>query len=82
MSAPDNFQFPQYRKIPNGKSFYKISNPKLFEEIQLIGNLKRHYTIEAKQYPEMLRIQDMLHLETPFLSANETEWVELMSFIK
>lgn len=82
MSNSHPIEFPQYRKIINGKSFYKINDSKLFEEIQLIGNLKRHYIIEAKQYPEMLRIQDMLNLEPPFLNMNESEWIELSSFLK
>ncbi len=82
MNTPDNTQFPQYRKLSNGKNFYKICSPKLFEEIQLVGNLKRHYVIEANQYPEMLRIQDMLSLEAPFSVVNEAEWVELYSLLK
>ena len=53
--------FPQYRKLSNGKAYYKIVNERNFEEIQLIGTIKMNYKIEAKQYPEILKIQDMLH---------------------
>jgi len=54
------YTFPQYRKSPNGLNWYKIISEKEFVEIQLIGSKKAVYTIVAHQYPEMLRIQDML----------------------
>ena len=52
--------FPQYRKLSNNKVFYRISNDKYFDEIQLIGSRAQLYRIVANQYPEILRIQDML----------------------
>ena len=39
--------FPQYRKLVNNKSFYKIIDERNFEEIQLVGRLKNKYFIEA-----------------------------------
>ncbi|HRO75467.1 MAG TPA: hypothetical protein PLP27_04905 [Crocinitomicaceae bacterium] len=68
--------FPQYRKHKNGKNFYKINHAKHFDEIQLIGTRKLHYTINANQYPEMVRIMDMLNLEEPFVLSDEKEWSE------
>ena len=52
--------FPAYRKYKNSKTFYKIINENSFEEISFIGEKAFLYQIEANQYPEYLRIQDML----------------------
>lgn len=67
-------KFPQYRKLNNEKHFYKIIDSRTFEEIQLIGTKIKKYTIEATQYPEMVRIMDMLNCEPPFVLADEKEW--------
>jgi hypothetical protein len=67
--------FPQYRKLSNEKSFFKILNNSTFQEVQLIGKKKLFHTTEAKQYPEMLKIQDLLQLaDTFYLESNEAEW--------
>ncbi|MBA2610479.1 MAG: hypothetical protein H0U95_00815 [Bacteroidetes bacterium] len=55
-----DINFPVYRKYKNNKSYFKIIQPNLFEEIQLIGNKKTIKQIEAKQYPEMLFIRDLV----------------------
>lgn len=60
--------FPQYRKLSDGKSWYKIENERNFIEIQLIGSKKIIHLVEAKQYPEMLRIMEMLDLSMPDIS--------------
>lgn len=76
-----NNDFPYYRKMSNNKSFYKIIDDKTFEEIQLIGSSKKHYIHNAKQYPEMLRIHDMINLnEGYFLELTENEWDLLIPF--
>ena len=58
--------FPQYRKLKNGKAFYCIVNNLHFTEVQLIGEKRLKHEIEAKQYPEKLRIMDMLACAEPF----------------
>lgn len=70
-------KFPQYRKLSNGKHLYKIIDDKNFEEIQLIGSKVKHYKITATQYPEMVRIMDMLNVVSPFYFSSEEEWSEL-----
>ena len=65
--------FPQYRKLSNGKSWYKIENERNFIEIQLVGSKKFVHLIEAKQYPEMLRIMEMLDLSMPDISIVSEE---------
>lgn len=63
--------FPQYRMIKERKVYYKIISAKEFIEISWIGDKQFTYKIEAKQYPEMLRIMDMLNFETPYEALTE-----------
>ena len=64
-------EFPQYRKLENEKSHYEIRDNRHFIEKQIIG--KQVFTIEikAKQYPEILRIQDMLNCAEGFLLSTK-----------
>ena len=39
--------FPQYRKLVNNKSYYKINSDRIFEEIQIVGSKKYHYLFEV-----------------------------------
>lgn len=71
-----NTDFPQYRKLSNDKTFYKILSDRLFEEVQLMGTKVLRYSVEAKQYPEILKIQDMLQLEEPYLIISEEEFTQ------
>ena len=66
--------FPQYRKISNNKSFYRIDSERSFYEIQLIGSKCFLYQTEAKQYPEIIRITDMLSLSEPFVESAAEEF--------
>lgn len=55
-----DINFPVYRKYKNNKSYFKIIQANLFEEIQLIGSKKTIKQTEAKQYPEMVFIRDLV----------------------
>jgi lysyl-tRNA synthetase class II len=68
------FRFPAYRKLPNNKSFYRIDDDKNFFEIQVIGNKSFLTQTEAKQYPEIIRIADMLSLSEPFIESSVEEF--------
>jgi hypothetical protein len=59
--ASQDINFPVYRKYKNGKSYFKIINAKLFEEIQIIGSKRVVKLIEATQFPEMSFIHDLIH---------------------
>ena len=69
-----SMNFPQYRKLMNDKSFYRIDSERSFYEIQLIGSKCFLYQTEAKQYPEIIRIQDMLSLSEPFVPSSIDEF--------
>jgi len=66
--------FPQYRKLSNHKSFYKIVSKEVFEEIQLVGTVRFKTQITATKYPEILRIKDMLDGVAPFEISTEAEY--------
>ena len=75
--------FPQYRKLVNEKAFYKIVDNRNFEEIQLIGSKKILFQLCATQYPEILKIDDMLNLTTEnYVYSSENEWDELILLIR
>ena len=65
-----NTHFPQYRKLSNGKTFYKIVDERTFEEIVLMGEKRMYFKTVADKYPEMLRIKDMLELERPPIASH------------
>lgn len=62
--------FPVYRKYTNKNTFFKILSENEFEEISSIGNQPVIYHIVAEQYPEKLRIKDMIQ-------CNDDIWVEI-----
>ena len=68
-------KFPQYRKYKNIETYFKIISEKEFEELSLFGNKFVKHLILAKQYPEMLRIMEMLNCE-----AGIWEVIEAVSY--
>lgn len=70
--------FPQYRKLSNDKVFYRILDDDHFDEVQIIGTKAQMRHISATQYPEKLRIQDMIHYSIDgFVPSNEQEFNSL-----
>ncbi|MES2555605.1 MAG: hypothetical protein V4604_05605 [Bacteroidota bacterium] len=67
--------FPQYRKLDGFKRYYEILDERTFVEVAVINDTITRQTVEAKQYPEMLRIKDMLAQEWNFtlMEAGEIE---------
>lgn len=65
--------FPQYRKLEGFGRYYKIADERSFEEVSLINGTIHRSFIEAKQYPEMLRIQDMLNESWSFRTMSDEE---------
>lgn len=69
-------KFPQYRELKGFNRFYKIVDDRNFIEVYFIGTKVMSHEIEAKQYPEILRIQDMLKCESPFVEITEEEFLK------
>lgn len=59
-------EFPQFRKLKNGRSLYKITAPNQFIELQQIGSKWFLYTFDVRQFPDLLRLNEMLSCQTPF----------------
>jgi hypothetical protein len=75
--------FPVYRKFSDNKNFYKIHSPKNFLEIKLMGKYYFKNEIEAKRFPEILLIDDMIKLEVgAWIAIDESEFEEYYSFIE
>lgn len=53
-------EYPQYRKYKGLETWFKIISDKEFIEIKQVGEKCVQHTVIAEQFPEMLRIQDML----------------------
>jgi len=66
--------FPQFRKLSNEKVFYRIRDDRNFDEIQLIGMRAMWFSMEAKQYPEILKIQDLLRCTEGVLPSKQEEF--------
>jgi hypothetical protein len=56
----EDINFPVYRKYKNNKSYFKIINPLLFEEIQVIGTKKIVKRTEVKLFPERNFVHDLV----------------------
>ncbi|MFT5859400.1 MAG: hypothetical protein ACI865_001501 [Flavobacteriaceae bacterium] len=74
--------FPQYRKLVNEKSFYRIVDGRHFDELQLIGSKAVLHELYAEQYPEMLRIKDMLELAEGYLTSSQSEFEVLLKSVE
>jgi hypothetical protein len=70
--------FPQYRRYTNNLSWFKIEDERHFIELQFIGEKVLRYEVHATQYPEMLRIRDMLTYELPGLEPLSPELFEAL----
>ena len=69
-----DLNFPQYRKLSNEKSHYEIRNERHFIEKQIIGKQVFTIVIDARKYPEILRIQDMLACTDGFVPSSDAEY--------
>lgn len=55
-----NVEYPQFRKLINGKSYYHIESAESMHEIQLLGKSWQEHHLKAKILPERLHISDVL----------------------
>lgn len=73
-----DIQFPQFRMLSNKKSYYKITVERHFQEIQISGSRKNVFEFHATQYPEMLKIKDMLEcLDGIYVEISAETWQEM-----
>lgn len=65
--------FPIFRKLTDFNRFYKIESGELFVELSFINTQPIYQTIQATQYPEKLRIQDMIACAFHYVEMSEEE---------
>ena len=65
--------FPIYRKLDGFARFYKIESADLFIEVTLVQGNPQHQTIRAVQFPEKLRVQDMISCSFNYIPMTEEE---------
>jgi len=56
----EDINFPVYRCYKNRKTYFKILNPREFEEVQFLGSRKKMRKIKAAQFPEINFIRDLV----------------------
>ena len=57
---PVEIEWPQYRRMTDGRHYYRIEGPDRFTELQRVGSRWLSHTVKATMYPEKVRIQEML----------------------
>lgn len=67
-------EFPQFRKLENGRSLYKITSANQFTELQQIGSKWFAYKFEVDQFPDLMRVQEMLQGSHPFVRVQKDEF--------
>jgi len=73
-------KFPQYRKYVGLDIWYKIVSEDLFIELKKVGKHILMEEVKAFQYPEKLRIQDMLAFkDEAWESVTEDEFVRFQT---
>lgn len=76
----EDIHFPVYRKYKNNKSYFKIIHSRLFEEVQIIGSKKIIRQTEARLFPEILFIQDLLlHYKDMADEISEADYLRMKS---
>jgi len=67
--------FPIYRKLLGGAHLYRIEGMARFTELQRVGSKWLRHVVVATQYPERLRIADMISGgEGAYGNATIEEW--------
>jgi hypothetical protein len=73
----EGINFPVYRKYKNNKSYFKIINPRLFEQIQVVGGKRFVKTTEAKLFPEVSFVKDLVFNNEIALEITEDEYLKI-----
>ena len=72
--------YPYYRKLTGLDTWYKIVSETEFHEVKRFGERLVVEVIIAEQYPEKLRIQDMIEADGEHYTKSESEAFE--NFVK
>ena len=65
--------FPVYRKLSGFDRFYKITDDRHFTEAFRVQGTLKYQHIEAVQFPEVLRINDMIACQFNYVEMSPEE---------
>lgn len=72
--------YPVFRKYEGNRSYFKITSPKEFTEIQVMGNRYFLHEIKAKTLPDFQMIVDMINLyNNHWIESNEKEFQRVLA---
>lgn len=54
--------FPLYRKLSDGRRWYRVGSPEALTEVERIGDRFVRHELVAHRYPERLRIAEIIDL--------------------
>ena len=69
----ENDDIPQYRKLEGFQRYYEIRDDRTFVEVTVMNGKINSTVITATQFPEMLRIKDMLNQEWNYRIMEDVE---------
>jgi hypothetical protein len=72
--------FPIYRKLQKREVYYCITSALQFVELSRLGQSYSEVEINAVQYPEKVRIHEMIEGQPPFETITETEFEQVKSY--
>jgi hypothetical protein len=80
--AFEDIEFPVYRKYKNNTHFFKIVSRTYFEEAEVVGKKVIIHKVEAKQFPEMNHIFDLVYNYAGIGSEiTENEYLEVVKMV-
>lgn len=75
------YEFPQYRKLSNEKSYYRIDSSDSLMEIQRTGERFTIHELMAKILPERILIGDLLEAESAnYVKIAEEEFNDFLEY--
>ncbi len=69
-----NMEFPQFRMLKNGKSYYCIYSENSFSELQQVGSKWFKYEFVVTQFPDKLRLQELLQQQDPYIEISASDY--------
>jgi hypothetical protein len=76
-------EFPQYRCYPHKRTWYAVQSATHFLELSVTGKYYTLHEVQALQYPEKLRIADMLACaDGHWISVTEEEYFSFLEHCK
>jgi len=71
--------FPVFRQLGDLQVLYKIIDDRNFIEYRKVGSKWIIHEVIATQFPEIMRIRDMISLEKPFLELCQEDFYQMIN---